>query len=85
MDSDGFEKAWFGEPFEVLEGYLSTMRDVREGDWEAYEGLEYEDGVVDRLEGLRGRVRRHWRCVREMMVMGNMGRRVAVGDEMDVE
>ncbi|KAL8834783.1 MAG: hypothetical protein Q9176_007301 [Flavoplaca citrina] len=81
-----FERAWFGEPFEALETFLDTLREVSRMNWVAYEALEYEDGVVERLEGFGRRLRRHWKDVRKMMVRENrMVRMAEEGDEMDVE
>ncbi|KAL8883743.1 MAG: hypothetical protein Q9215_008045 [Flavoplaca cf. flavocitrina] len=81
-----FERAWFGEPFEALETLLDTLREVGRMNWVAYEALEYEEGVVERLEGFGRRLRRHWKDVRKMMVRENrMVRMAEEGDEMDVE
>ena len=81
-----FERAWFGEPFKALETLLDTLQEVSRVNWVAYEALEYEDGVVERLEGFRRRMRRHWQNIRKMMVRENRrARMVEEEDEMDVE
>ncbi|KAL9628015.1 MAG: hypothetical protein Q9204_006173 [Flavoplaca sp. TL-2023a] len=81
-----FERAWFGEPFTALETFLDTLREVSRMNWVAYEALEYEDGVGERLEGFGRRLKRHWKDIRKMMVRENRRvTRAAEEDEMDFE